>query len=377
MNAVPAPVVLSVVVFVALMTAGRWLLVDETATDRLINRTFSWNLLGLLLYEVVVAVHRPDLGPRIYLGCGLLALASFYGLARLVDGADVATVHRRQRRYDATAAAVAVSLIVVTPVVRWAWRIDYVEVVWTLSALPGAFCGLLFGRACVRELRARGVAVREKLTFAVLLAFSAYWLISMTIMVGRSLAGTPPSEPGKAWAVAAVLMFSAVTLLAVIPLVAALMARTGWDRTGRACRRLRPLWRDLTAVVPEVVLAEDHSAPREATSQLYRMTVEIWDALLHLKPYVPAASEPGSPESIENDVRHYAFQVALAVRAKRDGSTPVSNSAVAGTAQAEVRDRAAEFRFLLELARLWPGAVAAVDYRSIGAQTPTIVAVSQ
>ncbi|MFE7744922.1 MAB_1171c family putative transporter [Nocardia sp. NPDC057455] len=371
MNAVPTPVLLSVVVFVALMTTGRWLLVDETATDRLINRTFSWNLVGLLLYEVAVALHRPDLGPRVYLCGGLMALASFYGLARLLDGAETAAVHRRQRRYDATAVAVAVSLIVATPILQWAWRIDYVEVVWTLSALPGGVCALLFGRACVRELRSGGVSVREKLIFAMLLAFAIYWLISMTIMIVRALAGTPPSEPGKMWAVAAVLMFSAITLLTMIPLVAALLARAGWDRAGRACRRLRPLWRDLTAVVPEVVLTEDLSAPREATSQLYRMTVEIWDALLHLKPYAP-----GSPAGIDTDARRYALQVALAVRAKRGGSTPASGVA-AGAAQAEARNRTAEFRFLLELARAWPEAVAAVDYRSVDVQMPTTAAVSQ
>ncbi|MFI9633172.1 MAB_1171c family putative transporter [Nocardia sp. NPDC051929] len=376
MNAVPTPVVLSVVVFVALMTAGRWVLVDETATDRLINRTFSWNLLGLLLYEVTVAVGRPEFGPRLYLGCGLLALGSFYGLARLVDGADAATVHLRQRRYDATAVAAVVSLIVATPILRWAWQLDYVEIVWTMSALPGGLCGLLFARACVRELRARGVSIREKLTFAVLLAFATYWLISMTIMVGRALTGTPPSQPGKVWAVAAVLTFSAVTLLTMIPLVTALLARTGLDRTGRDCRRLRPLWRDLTAVVPEVVLAEDGSAPREATSRLYRMTVEIWDALLHLRPYVPALSEAGSPAD-RHDARRSALQVALAVRAKRDGDTPTPGSMAAGAAHGEARDRAAEFRFLLELARVWPEAVAAVGYRSDTARFSTIAAVSR
>ncbi|WP_411156575.1 DUF6545 domain-containing protein [Nocardia abscessus] len=35
----------------------------------------------------------------------------------------------------------------------------------------------------------------------------------------------------------------------------------GRDRAGRYCRRLRPLWHDLTAAVPSIVLGPDYRWP--------------------------------------------------------------------------------------------------------------------
>lgn len=72
-----------------------------------------------------------------------------------------------------------------------------------------------------------------------------------------------------------------------IPLASTLLARTGWDRTGRYCRRLQPLWRDVTAAVPEIVLElpRDRHGRVQPATRLHRMIVEIRDSLLHLKRY--------------------------------------------------------------------------------------------
>ncbi len=192
---------------------------NETSTDRLINRTWSWDVVAIPLYQAAVELHRPDLGRSLYLGAALMGIASFYGMARLLDGADPGSARRRQRQYDSISAAIAISLILGTPAVRGAFGID-----------------LLF-------------------------AFSIYWSASFVIMIGRALAGTPPRESGTAAAVVVYLMQFMLTLLTGTPLVTVLPARTGWDRTGRTCRRLRPLWYDLTAAVPEVVLRDARSTP--------------------------------------------------------------------------------------------------------------------
>ncbi|WP_159922786.1 MULTISPECIES: MAB_1171c family putative transporter [Nocardia] len=366
MNAVPVSVVLPVVVCLGLMTVGRWLFVNETIADRLINRTWSSILVALLLYQIVFALQHPDLARRLYLGVGMMSVASFLGLARLVGGADVETAYRRQRRYDAAFAAVGVSVVLGTPAVHAVLQFDYAEVVWTLSALPAIYGGLLFGRACVRELRAASSSTRERFTYAVLLAISAYWAVGSAIMVLRSLAGTPPSEPGSAWGILAFLMLLAVTLLTAIPLVTVLLARAGWDRSSRICRSLQSLWRDLTAAVPEVVLVLDNSFRHDSSSRLYRMTVEIRDALLHLKPYLPESPGHITSAEINNDVRGDALRLACAVRAKRAGDAPAIDPAGRSAAQSEPRDRAAELRYLLELAREWSkvGGEQSVDSQS-------------
>ncbi|WP_067807967.1 MAB_1171c family putative transporter [Nocardia beijingensis] len=359
MNSVPAALVIPVVVFAALMTIGRWLVVNETSTDRLINRTWSWTVVAVSAYAIVPALDHPYFARCLYLGLAMIALASFYGLARLLDGADSAGAPARQRRYDATAVAVAVCLICGAPVAHRVFRIDYTEIVWTLSAIPASVAGFLFGRACVRELRVAGSSAREKFTYALLLMFSIHWSLSWSFMLGRSLAGTPPSEPGTVAAVVSVVMLSVVTVLTAIPLCTVLAARAAWDRTGRRCRRLRPLWRELTTAVPEVVLLGDPSAPRDPASQLYRMTVEIWDAILHLKQYAPEGI--GSPGATRDQVRAYALRVASAVRAKRDGSAPMPGFHVPDAGQDEKRDRAEDLAFLIRLAREWPKAVAMAD----------------
>ncbi|MBF6297694.1 hypothetical protein IU459_09070 [Nocardia amamiensis] len=364
MNTVPPSVMVSVVVLVTVVTVGRWLLVNETATDRLINRAWSWNLLGLLLSGIASAAHSPDLGRRLFLGGGLMAVGKIYGLARLVDGVDTETAHRRQRRYDAMSAAAAISVVIGEPVVRGALPMEYTEFIWALTAVPMAFSGFLVGRACLRELRIAGSSTKERITYTALLAFSVYWSVSSVIALVRSIAGTPPSDPGAVWAVLAFLMLAVVTLLTAIPLITALVARAGWDRTGRACRRLRPLWRDLTAVVPEVVLFHDDSLPRASASRLYRMTVEIWDALLHLKPYLPIAPECGAPAEIGNDLRGYALQLAQAVRAKREGAGPALEFPARSVTQTEPRGRAGELQYLLELAHEWRKAAAGRPDRS-------------
>ncbi|WP_373862755.1 DUF6545 domain-containing protein [Nocardia amamiensis] len=71
----------------------------------------------------------------------------------------------------------------------------------------------------------------------------------MGIAHGRSRP-TPPAP--RTPPVAAFLGLLIITLLTAIPLVIAVLARARWDQPGVHCRRLHPLWRDLTTAVPEV-----------------------------------------------------------------------------------------------------------------------------
>ncbi|MET9028601.1 MAB_1171c family putative transporter [Nocardia sp. NPDC004168] len=149
---------------------------------------------------------------------------------------------------------------------------------------------------------------------------------------------------------------SSSTLLAV-PLGTWLIERVGLDRPTRSCRRLRPLWRDLTEAVPEIVLLPDTDSrePVLPATRLLRMAVEVRDALLHLRPYFP--EEPGDPwaDELPLDTERYAHKLAYAVRARKAGVPPVGAEVIPGSPLG-ARDFDTDLQHLLALARVWPRA---------------------
>ncbi|MGY1900008.1 DUF6545 domain-containing protein [Nocardia gipuzkoensis] len=379
MTSTPLAVFAVTMIFVGLVAIGRWWLVNDAVVDQLINRALRWDVAAVLIgYAVASVGGDAALGQQLFMGIGVFSLAYSYGVARLLDGADPETVGARQRRYNAFAVMFAL--------VTWACALserfspdlraalDWEGLLWSVSCLFTALIGVLLARACVRELRLGAPSLRERLTYSALLVFGLYCLVSTAGGVVQVAGGAVPGAPGLGWAVASIVAFGILAALVSIPLAEALVMRAGLDRDARYCRRLRPLWRDLTTAVPEVVLRQYHF---ESASQLYRMTVEIWDALLHLKPYTPDAEEFGSSGMSGDEVRAFAFRAAWAVRAKRHGSAPAPNVSTRGDARAERRDRAAELEFLIRLAREWPKAVAMVGYEPDTAQAAATAAVSQ
>ncbi|MFE7796321.1 MAB_1171c family putative transporter [Nocardia sp. NPDC057440] len=363
MDSVPFSMMLSVIVVVAVVSVGRWFLVADTITDRLINRAWAWDLVGLVLYTAAARVGSAALGQRLFLCCGLMTAAVVVGVGQLVDGADPEAVRRSQKIYGVIAALIATLTLAISPVAQRVLRLDIDEFVWLLSEIPLAVSGFLIARASLRELRTAGHTVKEKLTYSVLFVLASYWTVSAFITVARAAYGTSPSNPGNIWAITAVLCLLLVTALTAIPLFSAVLTRVELDRFGWRCRRLRPLWRDLTTAVPEVVLRHSDAIDSSSASRLYRMTVEIQDALLRLKPYVPA-SIPGREGPPADDVSGYAHRIAHAVHARAEGH-PVRQSAHVGAIVAPGgRDRAQELRQLLELAHEWPRARASIAART-------------
>ncbi|MFI7671158.1 MAB_1171c family putative transporter [Nocardia sp. NPDC049526] len=340
MNSVPVAPVVVIVGFVAAITIGRWFLVDETLSDRLINRALAWDLVGLLVFICVGRLGRAHLALDLFTIFGALAVANVFGFARLLDGTDARTAARRQRTYDGIAAAAGCVVLVG----MLAGREDWGPTVWSLTAVPTAWSGLLMTRACVRELRTAETPVKERLTYGALLFVAVYAVVSTVVSLVRTANGTRPDEPGLIWAIGTYATLVLLTALIAIPLWNALLARAELDRAGHCCRRLRPLWQALTDAVPEVVLAPPSSG---SASLLYRMTVEIRDALVQLRPYAPDVEA-------HTDIREYARCIAWAVQAKAAGGPPVRASGRA-TAFA-LRDRADELRHLLDLAAEWPRA---------------------
>ncbi|MGW4770210.1 DUF6545 domain-containing protein [Nocardia sp. NPDC004278] len=361
MNSVPPVVGVSTFVFVAVITAARWFLLDEATMDRLVNRALGWNLVGLLMAGPAFALDHDDLGHRLFLSAGLIAVAYLYGLARLLDGAPAAAAVRRQRRYNAVGASVSGLVLVgaVTeglglPVVgglRWD------AVIWAGSYLPILAASVLIARACIRELRLPGATVAERLAYSALLTTACCWIVSSCVALVRAAIGVSPEQPGTAFAVLAFVNFAVIAVLISFPVVDAVLVRAQLDRAGRACRVLRPLWRDLTAAVPEVVLRDGPVRDGESLSRLYRMTVEIWDAMLHLKQY--RADAP-----FDGDVGGRALAIAYAAQAKTRGVAPEPVRHAADAVPVGTRDRSDELRYLLELAAQWPKARALAGRQS-------------
>lgn len=354
---VPAVFAVPVIVFVVAVLVGRRAVLNSTAIDRLLNRALAWNALSLVLLERSIAPRFGSLLHQLSMGATMLGIASLYGAALLWADADPRLAARRQRYFDlAAAASVVLILIIGTPYRRTgtllgqdsSWQEFVVSaVMW----VPLIAVGALVWRVGLRELRGGEVTRYERIVFTTLLAAPFIASASLASSIARHTGRWQADDPHLTrWAAP---NFGTVFVLAAmlaVPLIELLSARTGWNRAGRHCRRLRPLWRDLTAAVPEIVLPATGSVPPDA--RLLRMTVEIRDALMQLHRYLPAdhSTELGPPSSAR-----YARQLRQAITAKRNGAAPDTSPREADAFGARSRDIDSDIRRLLDLARVWRG----------------------
>ncbi|MEV0252297.1 DUF6545 domain-containing protein [Nocardia sp. NPDC050712] len=347
MTALSAPISALLVGLSAAILLGRWWLVRDQFIDRLLNWALSWEALGMLCFAGLAGVVGFELAQYLFLASGPLAIANVYGVARLLDGADPVAAAARQPRYNWFGAGA--SLGIAGAAVAGYTRVS--EWVWAASNVAAIAAGPLIIRACVRELRTVSTW-RERLTYSALLLVGMYLAVGSATVAVRAALGLPTAVGGLLFAIVGYSVLVVLCLLIAIPLVLAVLKRVGLDRDSRRSRRLRPLWLDLTAAVPEVVLARDASYRDAPDLRLYRMTVEIRDALLQLKG--SALEELPDPAT---DIDGYALRVAEAARAKSLGAP--AHRAWDTAPPAAPPDRAAELRALFELAAAWPRAKAA------------------
>ncbi|KAA8888285.1 hypothetical protein F3087_14660 [Nocardia colli] len=350
---VPAIFAVPVIVFVVAVAIGRFALLHSTAIDRLLNRSLAWTALSLVLLERGIAPRFGSLMHQLSMGCTILAIASLYGAAMLWADADPRQAARRQRYFDlAATAAVVLILIIGTPYRRAGTLLGQDSswqefVVSALMWVPLIAAGKLVWRVGLRELRTGDVTPYERVVFCALLATpfiaSAGLISSIARHTGRWQAEDPHLTRWAAPNFGTVFVLAAML---AVPLAELVSARAGWDRSGRNCRRLRPLWRELTAAVPEIVLPASGSVPPDA--RLLRMTVEIRDALMQLHRYLPADRALGPPSD-----ERYARQLKQAIVTKRTGAAPAAVAREMDRFGAASNDIDADIRRLLDLARAW------------------------
>lgn len=374
---VPGVFAWPVIVAVSLVLVGRYRFLREGDIDRFINRTLAAAFAVLLLREswfeylltLALPFHDSDvinIARQLSFGAILLTVSGIYGIAKLWAGAAPERAWQRQHRYDLVAIlCTAILLIAGTPARRKNQLIDQMlgwpaVVAWTAFYLPVLVtAGFIIGIS-LRELRAADDTTtwRERAVYlvilgtGVLIGFDSTLTPVMTVI--DVIRGRPSADPTMI-AKALTFFFACVFACTVVavPLISTLLTQTGWDRTGRYCRQLEPMWRDFTAAVPEVVLnlpTDEHGRIEPAT-RLHRMIVEIRDSLLHLKHYHPRGAAAGA---LGDDPRVYAHLIREAIDAKTAGYAPTSNTTMPATPpQLAARDLSDELEQLLALAKAW------------------------
>ncbi|MBF6228841.1 hypothetical protein IU470_27550 [Nocardia abscessus] len=375
---IPGLITWPVLTGLTLVLAGRWWLMRDSIVDRLIDGALAAALLEHLLREAWFEQSLTRLLPgddsdvvniarQLSLGATVLAISHIYGIAELWAGADPAHTWRRQRRYYLVAiTATAVILIAGTPARRADQLIDQTlgwpaVVIWVAFSLPLGATALLLGRVSVREIRAAGDSTWQEraLYTAVLGTVVSLGIVAVVYpleAISSVVTGQPSHDPEMRWKAWSGFLLSAVAAPAVVtvPLISTLLTHLGWDRTGRYCRRLQPMWADLTAAVPEIVLERrrDHNGRTDPAVRLHRMTVEIRDSLLHLKRY---SDSPDDLAATGGDPHISARRIAEAIAAKAAGHPPsASRFTPRHRVQPGARDLNAELRRLLALAEAWP-----------------------
>ncbi|MCP2317536.1 hypothetical protein APR12_002882 [Nocardia amikacinitolerans] len=367
---IPAYLTVPMIAGIVLTMIGRWSLLRDTIVDRLINRAIGASLVGMLLREswfeqaLTSALPGDDdtvvhLARQLSFGAILLIVSNIYGIAKLWDGADPDRAWQRQRRYDLVVATATVTILIAgTPARRANLLVDQLlgwptVVLWIVFCLPVGITAVLVGRICMREMLTGDITRQERVVFIVILCTAvALGLDAGSIVIetiGCVLTDHPVLDPEmrrKAWSFATATFFA--VSVSAIPMISTLTTRLGCDRTGRYLRRLRPLWSDLTAAVPEVVLTTTARGPLDPAIQLHRMTMEIRDSLLHLRRYVTIDAAD------YHDPQVYTRRIAEAITAKTTGRPPVDSAAKPeNRAQPGVRDLEAELHELLALAHAW------------------------
>jgi xanthosine utilization system XapX-like protein len=341
MTAVPLIPTVAVTCFAVLVALLRWIFVRDSATDRLINRALGSAGIGMLLAIVSIRFAAPTAVTHLGAMVGYLTASSVYGVARMLAGANPQDARRRQRRYDLVAVTAAVLTVLIDVAIALDSMPPETASRWyafsaAVTCVPLAVAGFLLIRAGIGEIRCAETPIAQRVTYIALIGVGAFWICYAVLVLVRSPMGVSPSDQGEGWSLSGFAFFAVITALLAIPLVRMLLIRIGWDRDSRDCRTLQPLWTDLTAAVPHIVLV-DESHPRGPALRRYRMAIEIRDALLHLRRH--ASEYP--PE----DVRRRTLRIVHAAE---------SGLVAAGTNVPGSHDL--ELRYLLAMATRWPKA---------------------
>ncbi|MEV6554278.1 MAB_1171c family putative transporter [Nocardia sp. NPDC051756] len=357
---IPGFVAWPVTVGIALFAVGRFLFFRDTVVDRLINQVYVWTVAALILFRLAAMPGSSFPVYELGFGCVVMMTTCLYtiGCARRND-IDPDTLRRRQRRSSLLAVISTVAMLVAGAVARSEGRMVDIGPTWDGFVLtialgtPVAINTGVFVRMVVGEYRTDDLTVSEKIVaVGMVLSHMCFWsnLLLAGLQLTRGLPQLGPPLPRVELIFTVGIVINAIPPM--LPLLMALAHAAGLDRESRACRRLDRLWRDLTAAVPEIVMypVTDTRTPFDSATRVFRMTVEIRDALMHLAPYMRV--EQASSIERKSSAEDYAKQIAHAVRARMAGAVP-TYSTVASQLPTGGSDFETDLGQLLHLAQAW------------------------
>ncbi|WP_433761559.1 MAB_1171c family putative transporter [Nocardia sp. CA-135398] len=358
---------------VTVLLSGRlWLIGGAEVIDRLVNHAGLWSIATLLIYRCASTPTIDDPVNQLALGCVLMTTTYQHGAGRLASAdCEPDNVGRHQRKAALLALAATASIVLTAASARYSGR-------WVDLRLPGDGLGIgwafavsftynafVLTRRCFGTLREADTPRAARIVCIGLIGSNAVIWAAQAPLLSQLATGWP-DEPQLSLVQAAFTLWVVInaTLLS-IPLHAELVLRAGMDRATRTCRRLLPLWRDLTATVPEIVMPVDTRHGSDPATRLLRMTVEIRDAMLHLGPYLPAETDETQRNTVrepESDraITDYARRLIQAAQARKAGLPPARTGAPPPL-PVVAHGFDAELAHLIDLARIWPHAKAVVE----------------
>ncbi|GAB2678582.1 MAB_1171c family putative transporter [Nocardia goodfellowii] len=354
-------------VWTMLSVLGRFWLFRDTAIDQMLNQLFAWCAAALLLYRLAAA---SDFSAPLYelaAGGAVMSTSCLYAIGCLRRGdIDSATLRRRQRRSVCIGLLSTAAIVIAGTAARSAGRpVDLGRtwdglVITAAIGVPITVNTVVFARMVLRESSLGDLTAGERVIGSSMVASMAFVWVTQLLSILQLLTGRPQLGPHLPRAELAFTVAVVVNSIApTLPLAMAVLRAARLDREGRACRRLEPLWRDLTAAVPEIVKpAGRPTRPPDPVIRLLRMTVEIRDALIHLAPYLPAGPAPLTERSEE-----FARRVAAAAATRRAGAAPIYAFSAAQLPRG-AGDFESDLSRLLDLARVWPAGATVRGHRS-------------
>lgn len=193
-------------------------------------------------------------------------------------------------------------------------------------ALPILLAALLIAGISIRSVRA-AASGRDRWIFAAVIGLSVFEVVSMVVVIIDGLMRTSAADDAvtdshaEAGVFLRLLVVAAGAVIALGPVLRVFLRRY---RSVLSARRMLPVWRTLTAAVPEVVfeLRPEDQGALSARARRDRMEVEIRDAILLVDRYLPGDFvDPVAPPACAA-----ATRLHLACLARAAGHPPVAGT---------------------------------------------------